>query len=288
MPHKRYEEMDQWSSKEVANFKEHARYKANTQPDIHGFEAAHAAPMIVAEGDSWFNYLPGTDLIDCLREHHHYRIDKYAEAGDTLENMVYGTRIDNSFQPLNPTIDRVLARIAEVQPKVFLFSGGGNDIAGDEFESYLNHQASGLPVLRENFVEYMIDQVFRQCFVDLIAKVSTKSPGTHIVAHGYGHTEPTGRGVQWALFRFAGPWLRPALARKGIFDSKIGYSAVVEIIDRYNAMLSNLASAHTGFHHVDLRPVLDPAQDWANELHLRNSAFARAAEKIHQSISAIP
>ncbi len=51
---------------------------------------------------------------------------------------------------------------------------------------------------------------------------------------------------------------------------------------------SLLAQNYPQFHYIDLRPSINPANDWVNELHLRNSAFARVAEKIHQEILAIP
>lgn len=286
MTQQRHDEMDQWSDEQVAEFKERARYRI-ARPAARNLEEK-VAETIVAEGDSWFDYLPGTDLIDCLRAHHGYVIDNYANAGDTLENMVYGTRIDSGFNPVAPTIGRVMARIREIRPKVFLFSGGGNDIAGDEFASYLNHQASGLPAVRNDFIDYMIGVVFRKCFEDLIAKVREASPDTHLVAHGYGRTAPTGKGVRFLFFRFAGPWLKPALAGKGIVDPATCRQAVFALIDRYNDMLASLAAQHDRFHHVDLRDLLNPDTDWSNELHLRNSAYARAADRLHELIKALP
>lgn len=71
-------------------------------------------------------------------------------------------------------------------------------------------------------------------------------------------------------------------------DGAAGRSAVLHVIDRYNEMLAGLATDHSQFHHVDLRPMLDPDYDWSNELHLRNSAYARAADQIHQVISKLP
>jgi len=54
----------------------------------------------VAEGDSWFDYLPAYldtdlpngDLLGELNEHPDLHIFKVAKAGDTLENMAYGPR----------------------------------------------------------------------------------------------------------------------------------------------------------------------------------------------------
>lgn len=286
MPDK-FSDMDTWTSEQIAIFKEMAKEKQKERIQSFAFEAGPVPLTIVAEGDSWFDYLPGTDIIDCLREHHNYVIDNYAKAGDTLENMIYGTGINKNFQRVSPTIDKVLRKLGQLKPKVFLFSGGGNDVAGDEFESYLNHKSSGLPTLREEFVNDMINRVFRKYLQDLIDKVAAVSDETHIVTHGYGHTTPTGEGVDVLFFTFAGPWLKPALAKKGIFDYGEQRTAAFTLIDNYNEMLAQLADQNERFHYVNLREIISPDQDWANELHLRNSAFARAAESIHLKIQSI-
>lgn len=131
----------------------------------------------------------------------------------------------------------------------------------------------------------MFNEVFRQYFEGLIAAVALRSPDTHIVTHGYGHTIPTGKGVDVLFFTFAGPWLRPALAQKAILDVNEQKEIVFKIIDLYNEMLASLDAAHSHFHYVDLRPILDPHADWANELHLINSAYARAAQRIHETMA---
>lgn len=282
-----YAYMDKWTSEQVADFKEEAREAEVPVSDVEslGLESFTKAQKIVAEGDSWFDYLPGTDLIDCLRSHHSYSIKNFAKAGDTLENMIYGTEIDRHFERISPTIERVLKKLKVLQPRIFLFSGGGNDIAGDEFESFLNHKNSGLPSLREEYADTMINTVFRKYFEDLIDKVKAVSPETNIVTHGYGHTLPTGKGVDFLIFSFAGPWLRPALARKGIFNWDEQRETVAHMIDAYNEMLIQLASAKDRFFHIDLRTEIDPENDWINELHLKNSAYARAADRIHRVIN---
>jgi len=282
---KTFKQMDAWSNEKVAEFKEHGRRRPVRM--VRTIRAA-APVQLVAEGDSWFDYLPGTDIIDCLRNHHDYEIDKYAHAGDTLENMIYGTGINRKFQRTPPSIDVVLRRLAEVKPKVFLFSGGGNDVAGDEFESYLNHKLSGLTVLRKDFLGQMINVIFRKYYEDLIQKVAAVSPDTYIVTHGYGHTAPTGEGVDFLVFTFAGPWLRPALARKGVFDSVEMRKTVFAVLDAFNDLLADVAAKNAKFRYVDLRKMLDADNDWANELHLRNSAYARVADRIHKEIQLLP
>ncbi|HKB41913.1 MAG TPA: hypothetical protein VKD72_36135, partial [Gemmataceae bacterium] len=237
-----FAERDLWSSEQVAQFKEEGRRHqvelltvgASTAGAPGAAEAAAAvgAQILVAEGDSWFDYPPGTDIIDCLRNRpYRYVIDNYARHGDTLENMIYGTGYDRRFQRTHPSIADVLRRLGELKPIVFLFSGGGNDVAGDAFESYLNHTESSLPPVRREFMLDMVNRVFRKYYEDLIAKVAAVSPGTYLVTHGYGRTTPTGIGVVFAFFTWAGPWLRPALAKKGIFEDIQQRQTVATLID---------------------------------------------------------
>src|SRR5262249_10300256 len=171
-----FSELDNLTSEQVALFKERAKNKGREKVRPRALSAEAVSATVVAEGDSWFDYLPGTDIIDCLRNNHDLVIENYAKAGDTLENMVYGTGINRRFERVSPSIEIVLKRISELKPKVFLFSGGGNDVAGEEFESYLNHKSSGLPVLREKFASDMINNVFRKYFEDLVARVAAVSP----------------------------------------------------------------------------------------------------------------
>ncbi len=246
--------------------------------------AAPPGAVIVAEGDSWFDYAPGTDIIDCLRRFHGCTIHNFADAGDTLENMIYGSEYGSSYSPKPCQFSLVLEALREHAPPVFLFSGGGNDIAGTEFESYLDHRSSkSAGGLRQAVVSYMFGY-FEELLQHMIDEVAAASPGTRIIMHGYAPPIPTGRGVQMLFFKFAGPWLRPALAKKKI-DLGSGRRIVGELIDRYNDLLARLQAKNPGrFLHADLRALVDPDTDWVNELHLRNSAFARVADHIHSML----
>ena len=245
-------------------------------------------PVLVAEGDSWFDYLPGTDILDCLKKFHKFRIKSFADAGDTLENMIYGTEYGSGFSPKPCQFQLVLEAVARLEPKAFLFSGGGNDIAGSEFEAYLDHAGAQRPdCLRHTYVTHMFEY-FETMLQDMINRVQAASPKTTIIMHGYAPPLPSGRGVQFFGFKFAGPWLRPALAKKRITDFAKGAAIVARLINLYNDMLSRLAAGNSHFLYVDLRPLVDPQEDWVNELHLRNSAYARVADKIAGVINSLP
>jgi hypothetical protein len=281
-----YDYLDNFTPEDISDFKEISRLKGIESDNaymIPGLEAIEK--YIRAEGDSWFNYLPGTDLIDCLRNIFNCNIDCFAKAGDTLENMSYGTDINRNYTRDIPQFYRVINRIKAKKPSAFLFSGGGNDIAGDEFISYLNHKLSNPGnAFRSAYAQSVINDVFKGCFEYIISEVSKVSPATKIISHGYGHTLPTGIGVGLLGYNFAGPWLRPALVKKAILDPNEQNAIVGSIIDMYNDMLAGLAKKHKNFIYVDLRPILDPNSDWVNELHLKNSAYERAAEEIYKFI----
>lgn len=115
--------LDQFTREEVAEFKEASKLKAVERQRGEQFLLSAATGVrrrrLIAEGDSWFDYLPGTDLIDCLRNLFDYDIEKFAKAGDTLENMIFGTGINRHFEREVPQIYTILRRIEQIKPKVF-------------------------------------------------------------------------------------------------------------------------------------------------------------------------
>ncbi len=255
-------------------------YSDDADPEAFGV----AGRTIIAEGDSWFDYeMLGPDLIDLLRSRHKCMVIKnFAYAGDTLENMVYGTRYTSGFQRLPSPLDATIDLVREQQPKAFLFSGGGNDIAGAEFAAFLNHrEASDVP-LRAWYADQVFNVQMPAMYERLIERVLDASPRTHIYAHGYGNAIPSGVPARFALWTF-GPWLRPGLVQKGWTDLTQGRAVVAELIDRFNAMLAKLARAHEQFHHVDLRPVIDDA-DWVNELHLSAAGYVKCSAAMYEVI----
>jgi hypothetical protein len=286
-----FESVDKMSPEEISRFKGASRLRGIgcQRTELTAFEKASAVPhiRIIAEGDSWFDYPPGTNLIDHLRNLSDYGIEHFAKADNTLENMVYGMRITRDLQRDAPQIQRILKRIGEVKPGVFLFSEGGNDIACDEFALYLNHELSGLPAFLQKYARQVIHSIFNKYFEDLISSVAEACLETRIVVHGYRRTLPTGKSVNLFVFTLSGPWLLPALVQKAILYVADQQSIVSALIDQFNDVLADLAETNPRFHHVNLPPILPPRSDWVNELHLTNRAYDRAAREIHSMIEAL-
>jgi len=277
--------MDQLRNDDISQEEsEKIKYELWSTPADADFTEAAPGRSIVAEGDSWFDYMPGFDILDHLKGTFHYEIFKVAEGGDSLENMVYGTEYGSNFSRKTPPIKTTLDAILEHKPRVFLFSGGGNDFAGPELEAFLNHKSAKLgSSLREQYVDYVFGQVVPKAYTDLIAAVRQAKPDIGIVFHGYGYPVPDGRSVKILGFRFSGPWLRPALTKKNYIEASEAKQIMVDLVDRFNVAIAAVANAHQNVRYIDLRSTISDG-DWVNELHLKNSAYARVAAEFDAAI----
>lgn len=224
--------------------------------------------VVVAEGDSWFDY-PFNDVVDCL-DGRGFDVHSDARRGHLLEDMAH------------TQLDGVVRLIRRRRPRFLLLSGGGNDIAGAELAMLVNHRESRLARrgerLRSDVVDYVFERVFRDAYRRVIETCSdaARDAGVErfdILGHGYAHPFADGRPAYWIF----GPWLRPALERRGYHDENERNELVRDLIDRMNALQESLAAEYGHFHHLDLRPHLNRRRDWADELHPTQRKFAELA-----------
>ena len=249
-------------------------------------ESTEITPTLVAEGDSWFDYAPaGLDVISSLKKFFNYKIHNVSQAGDTLDNMAWGTKFKQRRWTRNrPPLEETLRAIQKHRPPIVLLSGGGNDIAGEELFSFLNHKQSGLPALRKNYTDFILKDYFLRVFSHISNEIWNKDEEIYIVLHGYGHPVPDGRSVVNILgFKFIGPWLKPSLVAKGYEQFSDQKQIMSELVDDFNSMLAQFAASDSRLHYIDLRPLIQDT-DWINELHLKNSAYRRVANKFDQVI----
>jgi hypothetical protein len=256
------------------------------QPKALDLFSAPPRATLVAEGDSWFDYLPGLDVLDQLKIRHGYDIVKLSAAGDTLENIAFGTEINRDFSRMTPQINTLIKTVSRVRPRVVLLSGGGNDIAGESLDAFLNHADSGLPGLRTDYMNDVFHGLFRSAFERLAQSIWQIDPNICVITHGYGRPIPDGRAVLNFPFnfRFVGPWIRPSFTRKNIMSLATAAGIVGTMIDEFNTMLEGLqTSLGPNFKYVDVRQVIS-SEDWVNELHLNNEAYGRVADAFHSVI----
>ena len=259
--------------------------------------ARESAGLLLAEGDSWFDY-PFFDVLEELEEGFNYSIESVAHKGDTVEEMAYDT---NQLDKLARKLEK-LAREGKT-PRVILLSGGGNDIAGDEFSVLLNHKLSSLPPLNEQVVAGLIDERLRAAIIELASAVThlcqeSLHATVPMVMHGYDYPVPDGRGYLGGFWVLPGPWLAPGFRKKGYDDSQmqVRCDLMVTLIDRFNALVKGIAGgpglAH--LHYVDLRGTLSQQLQgqaykswWNDELHPTEQGFAKVATKFDALIRQI-
>ncbi|MGB8701234.1 MAG: GDSL-type esterase/lipase family protein [Thermosynechococcaceae cyanobacterium] len=252
----------------------------------------------IAEGDSWFDYAPSFienpllgDLINQLNKTRKFNLLRVAIAGDTLENMTFGT----DAKP--PQLQKTLGFIHQYQPDFFIFSGGGNDVAGPnglKFEPFLNHSKSKLNVLRADYLDYMVNTVFFEMFNHLIQEVIRAKPDIKIFLHSYGYPIPDGRAViDLEDFQFIGPWFKPPLDRKKLNQMQ-GEKVVHTLIDALSNLLKRLEAQYSqNITFIDLRPIITQhiadegggyTKVWGNELHLTVNGYKRVTEEFQRRI----
>lgn len=249
--------------------------------------------VLVAEGDSWFDY-PLNDILRLLEDHHGYDVESVAHKGDRIEDMAYG---GGQLEEFTRRLEKLLRR-SEI-PKAVLLSGGGNDIAGDEFGMLINHALSPVAGLNQKVISGVIDERIQFAYVTILSAITRICEDRlgrpiPILIHGYGYPVPDGRGFMGGWWFLPGPWLEPGFREKGYGDLSVRTSLAKELIDRFNAMLAAI-SGLAGFSHItyiNLRNTLsagsDYKKDWANELHPTPSGFERVTNRFAAVLAALP
>ena len=262
-----------------------------------GVEAAAANGLVIAEGDSWFDY-PFFDVLEELEKTYRYEVESVAHKGDTVEEMAYDasqlSKLASKFQKLGAQ---------GRQPRVILLSGGGNDIAGQEFSVFLNHKSSGLTPLNSRVVGGVLEDRLSFAVISLIGAVTKLSKEyfgreVPVLLHGYDYPVPDGRGYLGGFWILPGPWLEPGFRQKGYMDLAQRCQIMVDFMDRFNALLAGIAQS-PGVEHVtylNLRETLSTdltgpnkyTKWWGNELHPTERGFKAVASLFNEAISKFP
>jgi hypothetical protein len=249
--------------------------------------AGETLPVLVSEGDSWFQFpFIIDDVIDHLGQDH--LVWSLDAAGDTAENMVNR----------RPEYMKALVERRRDNVGAFLFSAAGNDVIGeDEF---------GEPVLKALLKEHdpdkdaawHIDQArlahvlrtLETSYRKMIATVRAVDgfKDLPILIHGYDYPLPGGQvGDERAPFWAArDEWLGGPMAEKGINDHAKQCAIVRLLIDALYDTLAIIAgnSQSTRVYLVDVRGTLASTSDWADEIHGTDVGFARIADRFRAKL----
>lgn len=223
-------------------------------------EGDYDGPVIVEEGDSWFQYpILLHDTIDVLMET--YAVFSLSAGGDTLANMVRRAEYRRAIEQTGATF--------------LLLSGGGNDLVANgnlaahlrRFDAALSPRDYVLPSFDRLMATALahFDTVFRD--------VARRFPQVRVLCHGYDLVVPA-----------AGKWLGKPMETNGIGDPELQSAIASDMMDRFNAGLERQARRHDHVSYLDLRGTVGTGR-WHDELHPTNdgyrdvaAVFARAIE----------
>ena len=239
-----------------------------------------ASLNLLAQGDSWFDYpLPLLNPSDVIAHLQHLParaplVLSLAHHGEAMEDMLGVAKLHELLGQLQDPASGPFDAI--------LFSGGGNDLAGNQFRLWLQDAptdmdpAQGLNSARVGDILGVV----RAGYEDLLEARDKLAPGVPIFAHSYDLAIPDGRGVC-----SVGPWLKPGLDDRG-WSARVPATAIVaSLLEQFAQMLDDLAQRSTNFIHVRTQGTLTSGQ-WANELHPTPDGFAAVTAKFVTALQA--
>ncbi len=261
---------------------------------------------IYAEGDSWFLFPTFVkDIIDWLKKNDNYLIFSDAFGGDWITNIIYEGQYVEGL-----TIHA---------PDVFLISGGGNDLVGNERMAVMvsnkdnqqeKYTVETLPkeidVEKSNLIlsaQKYINKEFYAFIWTMKAQYTMLFKGLYentskfkdmiSITHGYAYPYPKkGNNFSWryplqpivnALLG-SGKWLFRPLMIKGILDPQLQRAIVMTFIYEYNEMLIAVANKFDKVYHIDCRDIPKSQLDWYDELHLKSHKNKEVALRFKQLI----
>lgn len=258
---------------------------AKTLAVAAGAPAAAEPLVLLAHGDSWFDYplsgnvwLDGsTDIIAQLQHLGNItpqilNVSHYGDATTEEMSLPKQERLIQALQDSNnwPSTGK---------PDAILFSGGGDDIAGNQFCIFLDQNLGAGGGLNATRYSDALDGI-EASYLALFAFRDQYARGVPIFGHDYDFPVPNGSHPLCA-----GPWLQPSLQYRGWNALADGTRIVHDALLGFKARLAALAAdAANNFTLIDTQGTLQPA-DWANELHPMPDGFKAIAEKFVGALS---
>lgn len=251
-------------------------------------------PVLVAEGDSWFQFpIVINETVDALTQH--YSIWCVSAAGDTAYNMVYGGReFANELRRYRD----------EVQG--FLFSAAGNDIIGEDPvtkrsalldivkpfngnpRDAVGHIDMAVLGDRLNFLHKAYDEVIRTAREVVPRPAGQELP---VFIHGYDYCFPYPWGSddkRAPLWAKKDAWLGNVFRARqiGPENAELQRNIIKFLIDALHDMLTGFSEdpAQTRVWLVDCRGAMPEVTDWADEIHGTSKGFAKVASRFRTAL----
>lgn len=246
-------------------------------------------PVIVSEGDSWFQFpFLIEEVIDNLEND--YLIWSCGAAGDTAQNMIF----DNPeyMQALNDQAERVTA---------LLLSAAGNDVIGADEEgnssltALLHKKTPSRRTAHQLINKTALKEVLgklRDGYETVVATVRAdeRFQDLPVIFHGYDYALPfpaRSGDPRNPGYADKNQWLGAPMDAKLIKGAALRRDIIEILIDELYKMLFAVAATDPNVHVVDVRGTLTKVQDWADEIHGTSAGFKRVATKFRDTLKAV-
>jgi lysophospholipase L1-like esterase len=244
-----------------------------------------ALARMAFEGDSWFSYpgLRGGNLYSRLSRRYAREAAslQMAEPGDVIASIMQGCQ------------HRLLREAFETHRiDLLLYSGGGNDVVGDDLRDLVkpaSEPQAGMParfvgmalprVVSDHLSLRRFDHALQRIeagFHTILDLRDRYRPGAVVVGHSYDYARPSGRGFRVGSIA-RGPWLRPFFDEAGVPRER-QQDLVVFLIDQFARALAGIVATRGNFIVVDTRGTLRD-DEWADEIHPSAEGFARLVDE---------
>lgn len=231
-------------------------------------------PVIISEGDSWFSFPIHPNIIDNLDEMANRKISllRLEKNGDKALRIIGGKQKDK------------LAKYLKRFPvNALLFSGGGNDIVGEDLRGLLKEKKPGMnweDCIHKTAAKCRIEGI-RGAYLELIQLRNENRPDCQIYVHTYDLAIPSGRGIKvWKIK--IGPWMKPYLEERNIKDEDDQRRIIHWLLARFREMILEVAE-QPNVVLVDTQGTLTE-NEWNDEIHPTRPGFKKIATKFREQL----
>lgn len=236
-------------------------------------------PSVLAIGDSWFWY-PVNNVL------HEFESAVRPEYRGIMSIGYVGAKVAEYIPGGKywPKIVRQLSADALHYYSVVLISGGGNDAVDGGFA--LKSGCADLDVCADCIDPARLDPLLDAIaanYAALIKNIAARfvavgAEPPAIFLHTYDHPPVNGLGFACARSGALGPWITTAMNACGVRNDRAFREEVAALfIDRLQARLARLETP--AVRCIQSVGSLDPAEDWANELHPTPHGFEKVVAK---------
>jgi hypothetical protein len=258
---------------------------------VRKLETGYQGPVILAEGDSWFEYPMADDLLMPLGER--YAILSLAKAGNSFAEV--GDQ--------NELFPRLNDPPGGKQFHIVMLSLGGNEVMGriEDFTHENEVSRADEDYLLPKFDEMLYGAPdrpgIRDKFDEIVGRI-VRDHEQHVILHGYDYPDP-----RFPRERTEGPngsqWIGPPLWYERDIGSLTTYREVVnQMLDKFNAVVAEVAGRpeYRGrVHYVNLRGTIGQRSKlfdgddmlWADEIHGTTDGFRRLARQFEPVIDRV-